>query len=120
MRERVVDPSAVRGRTLVLASIALAFVSSFIAVAQHVRCIALGYEVDRAERRQTELLRRRAIVHGRRAALAAPAVLVRRGTSFGLGLGYPAPALLEEDAPLVPELPQSLVTAIGPGSGGPE
>jgi hypothetical protein len=90
--------AASRGRTIVFASLALAFVMSFIAVSQHVRCVALGYEVDQAERRQVELLRRRAIARGRLATLRSPAVLLRRNDELGLGLGYPEP-----DAPTEPD-----------------
>lgn len=80
-----------RGRTLVIASIVLAFIVSYIAVAQHVRCVDLGYQVDRAERRRDELLRLRALMLGRLARERAPAQLVARGRAFGLELDYPAP-----------------------------
>ena len=41
--------------TLLLMAAAAAFVTSFVAVAQHVRVSAVGYEIDRAEKRQVEL-----------------------------------------------------------------
>ncbi len=75
--------------TLLLMAAAAAFVTSFVAVAQHVRLSAVGYEIDRAEKRQVELTRALSGRRGRVAALGAPAALIERAGAMGLSLDYP-------------------------------
>jgi uncharacterized membrane protein YbhN (UPF0104 family) len=87
------------GTTLLVLAAATAFSVSFVAVAQHVGCVSLGYDLDGARLERRSLMRSRAAIRGDIARLRTPSALLARADDLGLDLGYPAPDAVPGSAP---------------------